>query len=143
MLLLPGYPTSEEAVVALARGTFEVKLAPQTGSSDSVGRMSIDKRFLGDLTGTSSGEMLAVMSSVEGSAGYVAMERVTGTLNGRSGSFALQHYGLMNRGEPSLTVTVVPDSGTDQLTGLAGTMKIIVEGKTHSYEFVYTLPAAP
>jgi hypothetical protein len=126
-----------------ATGTFEVKLAPQTGYSDSVGRMSIDKQFLGDLTGSSVGEMLAVMSSVEGSAGYVAMERVTGTLKGRSGSFALQHSGLMNRGEPTLTVTVVPDSGTDQLTGLAGTMKIIVEGKTHSYEFVYTLPAAP
>lgn len=131
-------PVTQHAV-----GTFEVKLAPQTGYSDLVGRMSIDKQFLGDLTGTSIGEMLAVMSGVQGSAGYVAMERVTGTLKGRTGSFALQHNGLMNRGEPSLTVTVVPDSGTDQLTGLAGTMKIIIDGKTHSYELVYTLPAAP
>lgn len=123
-----------------AAGTFEVKLAPQPGYNDSVGRMSIDKEFAGDLAGTSIGEMLAVMSGVEGSAGYVALERVTGTLNGRRGSFALQHHGLMNRGAPSLTVTVVPDSGTDQLTGLAGSMKIIIEGKKHSYEFDYTLP---
>jgi hypothetical protein len=127
-------------VVQHAGGTFEVKLAPQPGYSDSVGRMSLDKQFQGDLTGTSIGEMLAVMSGVQGSAGYVAMERVTGSLKGRTGSFALQHNGLMNRGEPSLTVTVVPDSGTDQLTGLAGTMKIIIEGKKHSYEFDYTLP---
>jgi hypothetical protein len=132
-----GYGTP---LIYRAVGTFEVKMAPQPGYSDSVGRMSLDKQFAGDLEGTSMGEMLAVMSGVEGSAGYVAMERVTGTLKGRKGTFALQHSGLMNRGEPSLTVTVVPDSGTDQLTGLAGTMRIIIEGKKHSYEFDFTLP---
>lgn len=125
----------------LAVGTFEVKIAPQAGYSDSVGRMSIDKQFQGDLMGVSQGEMLAVMSGVPGSAGYVAMERVIGTLKDRSGSFSLQHSGTMNRGDATLTVSVVPDSGTDQLAGLTGTMKIIVEGGKHSYEFDYTLPA--
>lgn len=135
--------TERNSVMQHAAGTFEVKLAPQPGYSDSVGRMSIDKQFAGDLVGTSTGEMLAVMSGVQGSAGYVAMERVTGSLKGRQGTFSLQHTGIMNRGEASLTVSVVPDSGTDQLAGLAGTMKIIVEGKKHSYEFDYTLPAGP
>jgi hypothetical protein len=130
----------ESSVTQHATGTFEVKITPQSGYSDSVGRMSIDKQFQGDLTGTSIGEMLAVMSGVQGSAGYVAMEQVTGSLKGRSGSFALQHSGVMNRGEAGLTVSVVPDSGTDQLQGLDGTMKIIVEGGKHSYEFAYTLP---
>lgn len=123
-----------------AAGTFDVKITPQAGYSDSVGRMSIDKQFQGDLLGISQGEMLAVMTGVQGSAGYVAMERVIGTLKGRSGSFSLQHSGTMNRGEASLAVTVVPDSGTDQLVGLAGTMKIIVEAGKHSYQFAYTLP---
>ena len=136
----PDTTKKDSPVMQQAVGTFEVKLAPQQGYNDSVSRMSIDKVFAGDLTGTSVGEMLAVMSGVEGSAGYVAMERVTGTLKGRRGSFALQHHGLMNRGEPRLSVTVVPDSGTDQLTGLAGTMNIIIEGKKHSYQFDYTLP---
>ena len=140
VMLDQGDKPKEIPVTHRAAGTFEVTLAPQPGYNDSVGRMSIDKEFAGDLTGTSVGEMLAVMSGVEGSAGYVALERVTGTLNGRRGSFALQHHGLMNRGAPSLMVTVVPDSGTDQLTGLAGSMKIIIEGKKHSYEFDYTLP---
>jgi hypothetical protein len=106
--------------------------------------MTLDKRFHGDLEGTSQGEMLAAMTAVKGSAGYVAIERVTGTLRGRKGTFALQHTGIMNRGTPSLTITVVPDSGTEQLTGLSGTMAIIItaDGK-HSYEFDYTLADAP
>ena len=127
-----------------ASGTFEVKLNPQAPDDKvgdpSVGRMSIDKQFHGDLEATSKGQMLAVRTDVKGSAGYVAMERVTGTLHGHSGTFALQHSGTMTRGAQKLTVTVVPDSGTGELVGLAGKMTIdIVDGK-HSYGFEYTLP---
>jgi hypothetical protein len=119
-----------------AVGTFEVKLNPQ-----DEGRMSIDKQFQGDLEGTSKGQMLMAGSeSVKGSAGYVAIEKVTGTLNGRSGTFYLQHSGTMNRGAGELTVTVIPDTGTDQLTDLRGKMNIIIEGGKHSYEFDYELP---
>ncbi len=126
-----------------ARGTFEVKMTPQSpdeGSSTSIGRMLLDKQFQGDLKGTSKGQMLAISTETQGSAGYVAMEQVTGTLHGRAGSFALQHSGTMDRGTPQLTITVVPDSGTDQLKGIAGKMMIIIEPGKHSYEFDYTLP---
>jgi hypothetical protein len=103
--------------------------------------MSIDKQFHGELEGTSKGYMLSSAATVvKGSGGYVAMERVTGTLKGRSGSFVLQHSGTMNRGVPQLSVTVVPDSGTGQLTGLAGTMTIKIDAGKHSYEFEYSLP---
>jgi hypothetical protein len=126
-----------------ASGTFDVKIKPQAdqGVGDpTVGRMSIDKQFHGDLEGTSLGQMLAAMTDVKDSAGYVAIERVKGVLKGRSGTFALQHTGVMNRGVPGLIITVVPDSGTGQLTGLTGTMTIdIVDGK-HFYGFDYTLP---
>jgi Protein of unknown function (DUF3224) len=122
-----------------ASGTFEVKLTLQSGKEDTVGRMSIEKRFRGDLEASSKGEMLSVMSGVKGSAGYVAMELVSGMLHEQSGSFALQHSGTMNRGESRLNVTVVPDSGTGELVGLWGTMEIIVSGGTHSYVFEYTL----
>lgn len=125
-----------------ASGTFEVKMSPQTdeGVGDpTVGRMSLDKQFHGDLEGTSKGQMLAVSTEVQGSAGYVAMERVNGTLEGRKGTFALQHIGVMTRGTPALSITIVPDSGTGELVGLAGEMTIkIVDGK-HFYEFDYTL----
>jgi len=128
-----------------ASGTFEVKmtpLAPEENVGDpTVGRMSLDKVFHGDLEGTSRGQMLAVRSAVDGSAGYVAMERVTGTLGGRSGTFALQHSGTMNRGAPTLLISVVPDSGTGGLVGLAGTLDIIIADGKHSYAFEYTLPA--
>ncbi len=124
------------------RGPFEVKLAPQAaaeGEEATIGRLLIDKQFHGDLEATSKGQMLAAQSNVQGSAGYVALERVSGTLQGRRGTFVLQHNGLMNRGAPQLGITVVPDSGTDQLVGLAGTMAIdIVDGK-HFYDFAYTL----
>jgi hypothetical protein len=146
LLLLPASPTSKEAVVATARGTFEVKLAPQPTAHDHgaapLGRLSIDKEFRGDLVGTSKGEMLTAMTSVKESAGYVAIERVTGTLQGRRGSFVLQHSGTMTRGVQSLLITVVPDSGTEGLTGLAGTMDIIIAEGKHSYQFEYTLPPA-
>ena len=124
-----------------AHGTFDVKLNPQqdTVGDPTVGRLSIDKTFFGDLQGTSQGQMLAVGTALPDSAGYVAMERVVGTLNGRAGTFALQHNGIMTRGVGTLTVTVVPDSGTDALTGLSGSMNIIITD-VHSYEFDYTLP---
>jgi len=127
-----------------ATGAFEVKVTPQTPEEKigdpAVGRMSLDKEFHGDLDATSKGQMLAVSTETPGSAGYVAMERVIGTLHGRTGTFALQHSGIMTRGAPQLVVRVVPDSGTGQLLGLVGTMTIrIVEGK-HLYEFDYTLP---
>jgi hypothetical protein len=124
-----------------ATGTFEVKLNPLTpdDTHTGLGRMSIDKQFRGDLEAVSKGEMLSAGTPVKGSAGYVAMERVTGTLHGRKGSFVLQHSGTMTRGKPQLTVTVVPDSGIDQLTGIAGKMAIKIEDGKHSYEFEYTL----
>lgn len=133
----------ESSVSTHATGTFEVKLTPQpdAGGPDATpGRMLIDKQFHGALEGTSKGQMLTAGSSVKGSAGYVAIEKFTGTLDGRSGTFALQHSGTMTRGAFQLTITVVPDSGTDQLTGLAGSMNIIIADGKHSYTFDYTLP---
>jgi len=130
-------------MTTVARGTFDVKMTPQAGSDKdddaTVGRYSLDKQFRGDLAGTSKGEMLAVGTAIEGSAGYVAMEQVKGTLSGRSGTFALQHTGTMTRGAAELSVTVVPDSGTDQLAGLAGRMTIKIDAGKHSYYFEYTL----
>jgi len=121
-----------------ASGTFEVKLSKQPADGEeTVGRMTIDKRFSGDLAGSSLGQMLAVGTDVKGSAGYVAMERVTGTLGGRSGTFALQHSGTMNRGDAQLSVTVVPDSATGELVGLAGRMTIEITGGQHLYAMEY------
>src|SRR5262245_16766345 len=114
-----------------ASGTFEVKLLPQATDAAPLGRLSIDKQFHGDLAGTSKGEMLAFRSEVAGSAGYVAMERVTGTLHGRAGTFVLQHTGTMTRGTPGLVVTVVPDSGTGDLAGLAGKLDIQIKDGKH------------
>jgi len=123
-----------------ATGTFEVKLNPQDEES-SVGRMTIDKQFQGDLMGTSKGQMLMAGSeSVQGSAGYVAIEKVTGTLNGRRGTFYLQHNATMNRGVGELNIIVIPDTGADELTGLSGRMNIVIEGGKHSYEFDYEMP---
>ena len=131
-----------------ASGPFEVKLTPQKPNSDvaqsaNLGRMSIDKQFRGDLEATSKGEMIAAQTAVKGSAGYVAMERVTGTLKGRKGSFVLQHSATMNRGVPELSITVVPDSGTDELVGLVGKMNVMIAEGKHSYEFEYTLTDKP
>jgi hypothetical protein len=128
-------------------GTFVVKLTPQPqkegGAGSALSRLAIDKQFHGDLEATSQGEMLAAGTSVEGSAGYVAIERVNGTLRGRRGSFVLQHSGTMTRGAPQLVITVVPDSGTGELTGLAGAMTITIADGQHSYAFEYTLPNGP
>jgi hypothetical protein len=125
-----------------AVGTFEVKLLPLATDEKALSRMSIDKQFHGDLEATSRGEMLAAMTSVKGSAGYVAMERVTGTLHGRKGDFILQHSSTMTRGTPQQSVTVVPDSGSDQLTGLTGSLTILIADGKHSYEFQYELAAS-
>ena len=129
-----------------ASGTFEVKLNPlpaHAASADGkLGRMSIDKQFKGDLEGTSQGEMLSVMTDVKGSAGYVAIERVSATLNGRRGTFVLQHNATMNRGEPFLNIIVVPDSGSGELAGLSGSMRIVIADGKHSYEFDYALAPA-
>ena len=126
-------------------GTFDVKLTPQAGdeSGAGLGRFTIAKQFHGDLEATSAGQMVSAGVSGKGSAGYVAIERVTGTLSGRRGSFVLQHNGLMTRGVPSLTIVVVPDSGTDELEGLTGKMEIIIAGGKHSYDFEYTITPAP
>ena len=130
-----------------ATGTFDVTLTPQPADAYAdgalLGRMTIDKQFRGDLEGTSRGQMLSSLTGVQGSAGYVAIERVSGTLGGRRGTFVLQHSGTMTRGAPTLRVTVVPDSGTDELVGLHGTMTIEVTPGRHAYTFDYALPAAP
>lgn len=124
-------------------GPFEVKLipqAPQGQEAANPGRMLIEKQFHGDLEATSQGQMLSGMTPIKNSAGYVAIEEVTGTLQGKRGSFMLQHSGIMNRGTQQLSVVVVPDSGTGELTGLTGSMKITVEDGKHSYELEYSLP---
>jgi hypothetical protein len=130
-----------------ARGTFDVKLNPlpieDSTAASSIGRRSIDKQYHGDLEAASTGQMLSAGTAVQGSAGYVAIELVSGTLRGRSGTFVLQHYGTMTRGTPHLTVSVVPDSGTGELTGLSGTLNIIIDGKQHSYELDYALDSTP
>lgn len=126
-------------------GSFDVKLTPQAAdeSGAGLGRFTIDKQFHGDLEATSAGQMVSAGVSGKGSAGYVAIERVTGTLSGRRGSFVLQHNGLMTRGVPSLTIVVVPDSGTGELEGLTGKMEIIIAGGKHSYDFEYSIAPAP
>lgn len=126
-----------------ATGIFEVTLKPEMAYNQAadakLGRMSINKLFHGDLEASSQGEMLSAGTGVKGSAGYVAIERVTGNLQGRTGAFTLQHTGTMKRGEPSLVISVVPDSGSGDLTGLTGTMRIDISGADHSYVFEYSL----
>ncbi|UXU85969.1 DUF3224 domain-containing protein [Burkholderia sp. S-53] len=130
-----------------ANGPFEVKLNPESLSSvaenTGLGRMSLDKQFHGDLEAVSQGEMLAFRTAVQGSAGYVAMETVQGTLGGRQGSFVLQHSSTMTRGQPKQSITVVPDSGTGELQGLSGSMIITIDNGQHSYTFDYELPESP
>jgi hypothetical protein len=141
--VVPSLQAQKEAVMPnRATGTFDVKVIPQAADDSAGGpfsRLFLDKQFHGDLEATSKGQMLGAGTAVEGSAGYVALELVSGTLNGRRGSFILQHTGSMAKGVPTMTVVVVPDSGTDQLTGLAGRMTIIIAGGKHSYELEYRL----
>lgn len=130
-----------------AKGPFDVKLTPQKGDNppaekSGVGRMSIDKQYHGDLEASGLGEMLAIRCATTGSAGYVAMERVSGTLQGRRGSFVLQHNATMTRGTPYQNIVVVPDSGSGDLERISGTMTVVIaEGGQHSYVFDYTLDA--
>jgi hypothetical protein len=127
-----------------ATGTFEVKLTPLDpafkAEDNSIGRYSIDKQFHGALEATSKGEMLSGGGTVKGSGGYVAIERVFGSLDGRSGTFILQHNGTMQAGVYHLNVIVIPDSATAQLSGLQGSMDIIIKDGKHSYDFTYSLP---
>jgi hypothetical protein len=124
-------------------GIFEVQLSPLTaynGSDEArLARMAIDKQFHGELQASSQGEMLSAGTEIKGSAGYVAIERVTGSLQGRRGAFTLQHNATMTRGAPYLSIIVIPDSGTGELKGLTGTMSIRIENGKHYYEFEYSL----
>jgi Protein of unknown function (DUF3224) len=145
LLLGSGAPASTQPhaneKLMTATGTFDVKLVPQDDKSEDalLGRMTIDKQFHSDLAATSKGQMLTGMTATKGSAGYVAIEKVSGILHGRKGTFVLQHSGTMTRGEPSLSITVVPDSGTGELVGLTGKMTIKIEDGKHFYEFQYSL----
>lgn len=152
-IVLPGAdtpstpPTKETRMNAKATGLFDVKMLPQPAgekTGDAIGRFVLDKQYHGDLEASSLGEMLAAMTTVKGSAGYVAIEKVTGKLGGRSGTFCLQHSGLMARGEGSTTIVVIPDSGTGELAGLVGVLTIRnAPDGSHSYEFDYSLPNKP
>jgi hypothetical protein len=136
--------SKEKTLSARANGAFDVKISPLTLSEQSadpkLGRMAIEKQYHGDLEAAAKGEMLTAQSELKASGVYVAVERVTGTLNGKRGSFAMYHSGIMNRGKPELTITVVPDSGTEELQGLTGTMNIKIDNGKHSYDFEYSLP---
>ena len=127
-----------------AAGAFQVKLEPialhdEPAMGPGVGRLTLDKRYDGDLMAIGKGEMLSAMGTEQGSAAYVAIERITGTLHGRSGSFVIQHRGIMTRGAPDLVITVVPDSGTGELAGISGAMSIDIRGRDHFYTFEYEL----
>ena len=141
----PLFPSAPTMTFSSANGSFDVQIAPQMLSNvaapSGLARMSIDKRFHGSLDATSTGEMLAFRSATDGSAGYVAMETVRGSLDGRRGSFVLQHSSTMTRGAAAQSITVVPDSGTDALAGLTGRMIIdIAADGAHAYRFEFTLP---
>jgi hypothetical protein len=142
---LPNFSNAKEPPLMMhAKGTFEVKMLPQAadeaGGGATVGRLFIDKQFHGDLEAKSVGTMLGVRTKVEGSAGYVAQEVVTGTLDGHKGSFVLQHTGMMTKGALEQSVVVIPDSGTEGLSGIAGKMTIVIENGQHHYTLDYTLP---
>jgi uncharacterized protein (DUF2345 family) len=137
----------QEREMRHAKGEFDVKVAPLPLSGPAedpkLGRLALEKTYRGPLAATAHGQMLTADSEVAGSAVYVAVERVTGTLDGRKGTFALHHRGVMTRGQPALSVQVVPDSGTGELAGLTGTLHIIIEGGKHFYDFEYELPPGP
>jgi len=143
----PATPAPSPSGTLHAKGTFDVKLTPQ-GENDkrdgaTTARMTADKQYHGDLEGTGKGEMLSALSDIKGSGSYVAIERVSGTLNGRRGTFVLDHRGRMTRGAQQLEINVVPDSGTGELTGITGKMAITIADGKHSYEFEYTIVGAP
>lgn len=137
---------NKKIMTKLAKGTFEVKVTPQPAEENigdpTIGRLSLDKQFSGDLVGTGKGQMLGISTEIKNSMGYVAAERITGTLDGKKGSFALQHLGTAQGDKFNLTINVVPDSGTGELAGISGKMKIIIENGKHFYEFEYALAKA-
>jgi hypothetical protein len=142
--LIVGQPAKGDAVTQHASGPFDVKLTPQgtdKAEGSTLGRFSLDKQYHGGLEASAKGEMLTAGTDVQGSAGYVAIERVSGTIDGRTGSFVLQHNGTLTRGVPAQNIIVVPDSGSGQLAGITGKLTVIIEGGKHSYEFDYKLPA--
>ena len=138
-------PSKETPMTQHATGPFDVKVTHQDDNSSDplLARMMLDKQYHGDLEGTGQGQMLTAGTNVKGSGAYVAIEKVTGTLKGRNGTFVLQHSGTMTQNKPQLIITIVPDSGTGQLAGISGKMTIIIasDGK-HSYELEYSLPTA-
>ena len=142
----PSSPSQKEApMINHATGPFDVKMHPQEDKdADGISRLLLDKQYHGDLEGTAKGQMLTGGMSADKSGAYVAIEKFTGTLNGRSGTFVLHHTGIMTRGKPELAILVAPDSGTGQLSGISGkmTINIAADGK-HSYDLEYTLPAIP
>ena len=138
-------PSAETSLMPqVALGFFEVKTAPlppdEATAATSISRYSLDKAYRGDLEGASAGEMLGAGNPGNGTAGYVAIEQVTGTLHGKRGSFALQHFGSMHGGQFNINVRVVPGSGTEDLEGIAGALTITISGSNHSYTLEYTLP---
>lgn len=143
LLLISNHSVEEAPVTHKVEGPFSVKLAPQQDENApaNLGRMTLDKTYEGPLQATAQGQMLTAMTAVKGSAGYVAVERVEGSLQGKKGGFTLQHSGTMAHGSQQLSITVVPDSGTGELEGISGEMDIrIEEGGSHFYVFRYTLP---
>lgn len=126
-----------------ATGSFDVKITPQddTTPQSTMGRMLLEKQYQGGLEATGTGQMLSAGTPVKGSGAYVAIERVTGTLDGKHGSFTLQHVGSMTKGKPTMAITIVPDSGTDELTGIEGSEKVTIENGKHLYDLEYTLPS--
>lgn len=136
-----------KAMTLQATGPFDVKIIPQPADPDAageiIGRLLLDKKYHGALDAIGKGQMLGVRTPVEGSGGYVAMEQVTGTLDGRRGSFIVQHTGTMQGGTSKMILTIVPDSGTGELTGITGNIEIIIENGKHIYKFDYQLPMAP
>lgn len=144
-LLVPTAVLAQESRMSkIAKGQFTVAIRPLelegADEGDKRGRMSIDKQIAGDLVATTRGQMLTAMTDVQGSAVYVAIEQVTGTLDGRQGAFVLYHRGVMDRGRQSLSISVVPDSGTGGLAGISGDFRIVVDDGRHFYEFDYSLP---
>jgi len=144
MMRLPEAPKKEESVPHHAAGSFDVKTTPlgfEGGAPDSLGRYALDKKYHGPLEASAKGQMLTVGTKVEGSAVYVAVEVVEGSLDGRPGTFGLHHTGTMTRGAPALSITIVPDSGTGDLAGITGAMTIRIEkGGAHFYDLEYALP---
>jgi hypothetical protein len=143
LISAPAAGAEENRSMNVAQGLFTVKMVPQPADSSGVTRFALDKSFTGDLTGSSSGMMLSAGNPGKGEAGYVAVETVTATLAGRSGGFALQHYGIMSGGSQSLQIGIVPGSGSGDLAGISGRMEIAITGGTHHYTLHYALPAAP